>query len=132
MCVVVCFVTCRLALYVPSAVDLTRGGFFYKRPDGTYDTIISAQHILKSMSDSHDKQLAGMKLQLQESRDLLGSFAGAAKGRKETLLDLVNTGLSTDDNVSTWSCCCINIPTSGPVRTCCVTAPRCKHPQRCI
>eukprot|EP00878_Enallax_costatus_P017811 GHUV01018716.1.p1 GENE.GHUV01018716.1~~GHUV01018716.1.p1 ORF type:complete len:371 (+),score=129.58 GHUV01018716.1:159-1271(+) len=98
-----------LALYVPSAVDLTRGGFFYKRPDGTYDTIISAQHILKSMSDSHDKQLAGMKLQLQESRDLLGSFAGAAKGRKETLLDLVNTGLSTDDNGQVAVECCLQL-----------------------
>lgn len=99
---------CRLVLYIPSAADLTRGGFFYKRPHGTYDTIISAQHILKSMSDSHGKQLVALKLRLQESMDLLHSPAaaaavgGAGRGAKagDSLSDLVNTGLSTDDNVS--------------------------------
>ncbi|WIA19097.1 hypothetical protein OEZ85_003745 [Tetradesmus obliquus] len=107
-----------LALYIPAAVELTRGGFFYKRDDGTYDTIISAQHILKSFADCHDKQLAGHKLQLPESLQLLQSPAAAAavggaaggaavsKGR-DSLRDLVMTGLSTDDNARLAVDCCL-------------------------
>jgi hypothetical protein len=99
----------RLTLYIPSAADLTRGGFFYPRGDGTYDTIISAQHILKSFADSHEQQLAGLKLLLPESKELLqspaasaavGAAAGAAVSQqRDSVRDLVNTGLSTDDNV---------------------------------
>jgi hypothetical protein len=105
-----CCLCCRLTLYIPSAVELTRGGFFYPRGDGTYDTIISAQHILKSFADSHEQQLASLKLLLPESTELLQSPAaaaavgGAARGavseQRDSLRDLVNTGLSTDDNVS--------------------------------
>lgn len=84
-------------------MDLTRGGFFYKRSDGSYDTILSAQLILKSVSDNHDKQLATLKLQLQDSKDLLQSASSVPKGPKDSLGDLVSTGLSTDDNVSTGS-----------------------------
>jgi hypothetical protein len=65
-------------LYVPSAVDLTRGGFFQRRgEDGTFDTLISAQHILKSMADSHAAQLAALSLQLPESRALLQTRAAS-------------------------------------------------------
>ncbi|WIA39381.1 hypothetical protein OEZ86_005486 [Tetradesmus obliquus] len=107
-----------LALYIPAAVELTRGGFFYKRDDGTYDTIISAQHILKSFADSHEKQLSGYKLQLPESLQLLQSPAAAAavggatgsaavsEGR-DSLRDLVMTGLSTDDNARLAVDCCL-------------------------
>jgi hypothetical protein len=101
---------CRLTLYIPAAVELTRGGFFYPRGDGTYDTIISAQHILKSFADSHEKQLAGLKLRVPESLELLqspaaaaasGAAAGAAVSEgRDSLRDLVITGLGTDDNVS--------------------------------
>jgi hypothetical protein len=100
----------RLTLYIPSAVELTRGGFFYPRGDGTYDTIISAQHILKAFADSHEKQLAGLKLLLPESAQLLqspaaaaavgGAAGGAVSEQRDSLRDLVYTGLSTDDNVS--------------------------------
>lgn len=63
----------RIALYVPSAVDLTRGGFFYRRgKSDTYDTIISAQHILKSMADSHAADLVKLALKLDASKQLLG------------------------------------------------------------
>jgi hypothetical protein len=46
-------------LYLPSATTLTAGGYFVKRP-GTeqYDTIVSAQQLLKSMYDVHQEQLA--------------------------------------------------------------------------
>jgi hypothetical protein len=71
-------VAARIALYVPSAVDLTRGGFFYQRPeDGSFDTIISAQQILKSMADSHGQQLAALRLQLPASTALLQLPAAA-------------------------------------------------------
>jgi hypothetical protein len=106
------FLCRRLTLYIPSAVELTRGGFFYPRGDGTYDTIISAQHILKSFADSHEKQLAGLKLLLPDSTELLqspaaaaavgGAAGGAVSEQRDSLRDLVNTGLSTDDNVSRW------------------------------
>jgi len=66
-------------MYIPSAGQLTRGGFFYKRGDSnTYDTIISAQHILKSMADSHAADLTRLKLQLPASRQLLNLPADAA------------------------------------------------------
>jgi hypothetical protein len=65
---------CRIALYVPSAGALTRGGFFYQRPGtDTYDTIISAQHILKSVADSHASQLTQLQLQLDASKQLMQS-----------------------------------------------------------
>jgi hypothetical protein len=70
---------CRIALYVPSATELTRGGFFYQRAGtDTYDTIISAQHILKSMGDSHAAELSKLQLQLDASKQLLQSPAAAA------------------------------------------------------
>lgn len=50
--------TCgEVVVYVPDATALVSGGFFYRREDGTFDTIISAQHILKSVVDSHKEQL---------------------------------------------------------------------------
>lgn len=113
---------------MPSAGALTHGGFFYQRgSSGTYDTIISAQHILKSMADSHAAQLAQLQLQLDSSTQLLKSSPAAAagstavvlaaegkegkKGRKGagapaaadvegTLMQLVVAGLSTDEDVS--------------------------------
>lgn len=128
---------------MPSAAALTRGGFFYKRGDSdTYDTIISAQHILKSMADSHAAQLSALQLQLEPSKQLLAASptaeaaggtaaaaaaagsgssvvaAAAGKGKGEgkkgkkgagaaaagdvegSLMQLVMTGLSTDEDVS--------------------------------
>jgi len=81
----------ELVLYVPDARALVSGGFFYKRPeDGSYDTIIAAQHVLKSVVDSHKGRLGEMGVARQE---------GAAAG-VQTLLDLANKGLATDDDVS--------------------------------
>jgi hypothetical protein len=120
----------RLVLYVPSAANLTRGGFFYRRPDGSYDTIISAQHILKSVADSHQQQLAGLPVRLEATQQLLdgvkvmaaaadrgssGSREASRRGKGSpdkdavvvvggrgglTVLDLVKAGLSTDEDVS--------------------------------
>eukprot|EP00879_Flechtneria_rotunda_P024773 GHRR01026283.1.p1 GENE.GHRR01026283.1~~GHRR01026283.1.p1 ORF type:complete len:312 (+),score=113.83 GHRR01026283.1:643-1578(+) len=106
-----------LVLYVPSAAALTRGGFFYKRPDGTYDTIISAQHILKSVADAHQQQLTGLPVRLQHSKQLLGSPAAAVASKTASagadgagsLLDLVNTGLSTDSNGQLAVDCCLQL-----------------------
>jgi hypothetical protein len=124
---------CRIALYIPSASALTRGGFFYPRAGSnptTYDTLISAQHILKSMADNHAPQLAQLQLQLEASKQLMGTqaappAAAAAAGAVEaaggegkkakkgsgggaaaggsiegSLMQLVAAGLSTDDDVS--------------------------------
>mmetsp|Transcript_1626 Transcript_1626/g.3607 ORF Transcript_1626/g.3607 Transcript_1626/m.3607 type:complete len:643 (-) Transcript_1626:351-2279(-) len=88
-----------LVLYVPSATALTSGGYFVPRasaatPPGaqappsspnsptsatpasgrkaaSYDTILSAQHILLGMQQAHGVQLAGLPLQLRQSRELL-------------------------------------------------------------
>ncbi len=36
-------------MYIPSATLLTKGGFFIRRPEsGLYDTVLSAQGILRS------------------------------------------------------------------------------------
>jgi len=63
------------------------GGFFHRRPDGTYDTIISAQHIFKSVADSH-QAAAGLRVKprcVLPSRQRpwreLGRAAVAAAGR---------------------------------------------------
>ena len=102
-------------MYVPSAQALTHGGYFVPRappppppspsqpPAGTdqqaesagavrradvvqYDTILSAQQMLRSLVQAHGKQLAA----LPRSDGTVG--AG-------TLLDLANQGLATDTNV---------------------------------
>ncbi|MEW5303254.1 MAG: hypothetical protein WDW36_005962 [Sanguina aurantia] len=73
-----------MVMYVPTATMLTRGGLFVRREDGImYDTIISAQHILKSMVDVH-----GPALRELTRRDGRGN-----------LLDLAVSGLASDDNV---------------------------------
>lgn len=108
-------------MYVPSATTLTSGGFFYKRPDGTYDTIISAQHILKSMLESHKQQLAALPQHLSssfggtkpagsstDSNNSSSSMQPPSEGSEGlagapangSLLDLVTSGLATDDDVS--------------------------------
>jgi hypothetical protein len=75
----------EVVVYVPDAAALVSGGFFYKRPeDGTFDTIISAQHILKSVVDAHRGQLAALP----------------AAGGGGTLLEVAEKGLATDDDVS--------------------------------
>lgn len=84
-------------LYVPSATTLTSGGYFLKRPDTEqYDTIISAQQLLKGMLDAHQDDLA----QLQQQRPAEGSTGG-------TLLDLVKKGLSADDDAVTSVDCAL-------------------------
>jgi hypothetical protein len=92
-----CFHGCRIALYVPSATELTRGGFFYQRPGtNTYDTIISAQHILKSMGDSHAAQLSKLQLQLDASKQLLQSPAAAASSGSSSSSAAEGAGADTD------------------------------------
>lgn len=80
-----------LVLYIPSATALTEGGYFIKRP-GTaqYDTIISAQHILKTLHDNHKDQLKELPCQLTN---------GPLKGNK-TLLDYCLEGMATDDDAA--------------------------------
>lgn len=83
-------------MYVPSAWALTRGGYFVRRPDGSplYDTIISAQHVLKSVRDAHAPQLK--QLPLRGGGGGAGE-AGGKGGGGGTVLDLVDAGLATDD-----------------------------------
>ncbi len=72
-------------MYIPSAMALTRGGYFVRRP-GTdkFDTILSAQQILRSLVRAHGEQLAALPRE------------GAAGG---SLLELANAGLVSDSNV---------------------------------
>ncbi len=52
-------------LYLPSAATLTAGGYFTKRPGSEqYDTIVSAQQLLKAMYDAHQEQLAALPQRL--------------------------------------------------------------------
>ena len=109
----------EVAIYVPDAAGLVRGGFFEKRQeDGTYDTIIAAQHVLKSAADCHADQLAALPLrgpmprggaggggggdkqqQRQQASGEAALEAGGSGGGGATLLDLAMAGLSTDDDV---------------------------------
>jgi hypothetical protein len=86
-------------MYLPSATVLTKGGYFIRRPgiDRKYDTILSAQELLRSMVQAHEKQLAAWPRALS-----LPSHGAAGKGGG-SLLDLVNEGLATD-KVSTVIC----------------------------
>lgn len=77
---------------MPSAVDLTRGGFFAPRKDGTYDTLISAQHVVKALTDAHGEQLGALPALLPESMALLSTAAGSS-----SLADLAALALQADD-----------------------------------
>lgn len=73
-------------MYIPSAGALTYGGFFQKRQDAdAWDTLLSAQHILKSVHDAHKAQLAALP------RALGGAKSGS-------LLDLAVAGLATEQD----------------------------------
>lgn len=96
-------------MYVPSASALTRGGYFVPRP-GTeqYDTIQSAQYVLRSLVQAHGKQLsqipssAGSAASGSASAGV-GSSAAAPVIKslgKGSLLDVANEGLQTDSDVS--------------------------------
>jgi small subunit ribosomal protein S29 len=95
----------RIVLYVPSATILTSGGYFLKRPDTEqYDTIISAQQLLKGMLDAHQDDLA----QLQQQRPADGSSSSSSSSSGGgTLLDLVKKGLSADDDAVTAVDCAL-------------------------
>jgi hypothetical protein len=84
----------EVVLYIPDATALVRGGFFYRRAGGEgYDTIISAQHVLKSVADSHKDALARLPL-------APGAPQPRGVGEGATLLDVATAGTSTDDDVS--------------------------------
>lgn len=88
-------------MYVPTASALTKGGYFIRRQgsdgkyDGKYDTVLSAQGILRSMVQAHEKQLAA--LPRRASPPVAGGVV--VHSGRGSLLDLVNNGLATD-NVS--------------------------------
>lgn len=80
-----------LALYIPSATSLVYGGFFTKRPGAQlWDTVLSAQHVLKSVADAHGPALRALPRRATSGS---ASAAGAANG---SLLDLVTVGLASD------------------------------------
>ena len=99
----------RVVMYVPSASALTRGGYFVPRP-GTkqYDTIQSAQYVLRSLVQAHGKQLS---LIPSSSSGAASGSASAGVGSssaapvikslgKGSLLDVANEGLQSDSDVS--------------------------------
>lgn len=80
-----CMSWCRVALYVPSATALVKGGFFepcQTQADSEgggegeggarqWDTPTSAQHVLLGMQEAHGAALARMPLRLDASKQLL-------------------------------------------------------------
>jgi hypothetical protein len=94
----------RLVVYIPSATALVRGGYFEPRlgPGGrrTWDTLLSAQHVLLGMQRAHGDQLKQLPASLPASLKLLSQGGAAADtGAGDTLADLVIKGLSTDSDV---------------------------------
>lgn len=117
---------------MPSALALVRGGTFTPRspPAGTadeqgqglghegggaqgqaaaseqsWDTPVSAQHLLLGMQQAHGKQLAQMGLQLASSCALVA--AGSSSGGGGMLGDLLIKGLATDSEVRTKPSLCL-------------------------
>ena len=79
-------------MHIPTASALVRGGYFIRRPEtGLFDTPLSAQSILRSMAAAHGKRLSTMRVGPGEA--LSGVKANGS------LLDLVNAGLASDNNV---------------------------------
>ncbi len=71
-------------MYVPSASQLVRGGYFsQRRSSAGWDTLTSAQQLLKGLVDAHGPQLAQL----------------AAPGGAGSLQDLAMRGLAAEDNV---------------------------------
>ncbi|GAX75551.1 hypothetical protein CEUSTIGMA_g2994.t1 [Chlamydomonas eustigma] len=79
-----------IAMYIPSATELTRGGYFLRRESsGQFDTINSAQQILRSLVQSHRKELSALPATV--------ALQGEASG---SLLDIANKGLATDSDAT--------------------------------
>jgi small subunit ribosomal protein S29 len=108
-----------VALYVPSAAALTSGGFFEPRAgdeEGTYDTLLSAQAVLRGAAEAHADVLARMPrrwaggphaaeaaatttttaAEHEEAVRAAEEAAGVPRGDKATLMDLVDAGLRAD------------------------------------
>jgi small subunit ribosomal protein S29 len=96
-----------VALYVPSAAALTSGGFFERRPDdGTYDTLLSAQAVLRGAAEAHADVLARMPRRrgvsgvggeaAEEAVRAAEEAAGVPRADKATLMDLLDAGLRAD------------------------------------
>lgn len=83
-------------MYIPSAMALTGGGYFIRRPDSAvWDTPLSAQHILKGMLDVHGAQLKALPQRLAPA----GSSPSGG-----TLQDYCVAGLATDNAQSAVEC----------------------------
>ena len=77
---------------------MTGGGYFIQRPETElFDTPLSAQSILRSMVQAHGKRLASMPVKT-------GSVPQGAVKAGGSLLDLVNAGLASDNNVRIRRC----------------------------
>ncbi|GFR41139.1 hypothetical protein Agub_g1788, partial [Astrephomene gubernaculifera] len=100
-----------IVMYVPSCSALVRGGYFSPRGDtGTWDTLTSAQQLLKGMLDAHGPQLKSLPVlaPAQQPAAAEGTaadaevggaeWAAAAAARGKTLYDVVTGGLTEDDN----------------------------------
>lgn len=90
-----------LVMYIPSARALVEGGFFKKRPEvHLWDTVISAQHVLKSVGDSHSSDLGQLPIRSQSVLGMLGT-------RQGTLQDLVVRGVAAEEEAQLAVDCCL-------------------------
>ena len=98
----------RIVMYIPTATSLTSGGFFVRRPDtGKVDTILSAQAALRAMVQAHGKQLSALPRTAASASASSSAPPGGAAASGGTLLDLVNAGLASDNNVSAALAACV-------------------------
>ncbi|GLC44325.1 hypothetical protein PLESTB_000481900 [Pleodorina starrii] len=108
-----------LVLYVPSCAALVQGGYFSRRGDSSrWDTLTSAQQLLKGLLDAHGPQLKKMPVLAAAAAAPAVAAAGSAAApvqaaaaaatavaaapgkdpRGRTLHDLVTGALASDDN----------------------------------
>ncbi|KAG2500055.1 hypothetical protein HYH03_002332 [Edaphochlamys debaryana] len=103
-----------LAVYIPSCLELVRGGFFRQRDSRGWDTLTSAQQLLKAVVDVHGAALKGLPVIRPSPAATEGTpkaegeagvgpgsaaaaAAGAGKGAR-TLYDVAMRGLQKDDD----------------------------------
>lgn len=88
-------------MYIPSALSLVRGGFFQRRQGSSeplFDTIVSAQRIIKSVHDAHAQQLAQIQAPSSSSNRSSGDASSTS------LADVAKRALATDSDVSSPAC----------------------------
>eukprot|EP00955_Chlamydomonas_euryale_P033667 349604-Chlamydomonas_euryale.AAC.10 len=100
-------------MYIPCAESLVRGGYFLRHEQtGGYDTLTSAQSLLRDLVEAHARALAALpvlpapnapKVDAGDAEERVGD---GGRGTEQSLLDVAKAGLATDTDVRAFMHAC--------------------------